>query len=559
MKRIILLLTLVLSLSVFTAQAAQDEHPGYLVKLKENTAQHMDTAAYFSDASLLSDMSDGELCEFISDELETVDDIASRHLVLKAQDEETLQLLVDMGVVEYYEENGYAELLGLIDVEENSYYNNQRWVYDAINADFAFDAGFFGNEVRVGVIDSGAYPHNDLLNNLVEGCNYLAAENTEDRLNTTDLVYHGTFVSGIIASECNSLATVGLACNAKIVPLKVTNSMTNVDIGLIVSAIYDAVDKYNCDVINLSVGVKTHYETIRAAVSHAIQNGAIVVAAAGNSSSSDYLYPAAYDQVVSVANAERVLDSETNEYSYRISRSSTHNNMVDVAAPGTGVYSLMNSAYGVSSKSGTSFSCPLVTASAALLKAVYPDLKQVDFNYYLSKSCDASYITESQNSDYWGKGMLDVKNLLLTAFKYQKDSVYVSDVYDLYGDKAFSVTNMTQQSLPDMKLAFDSSDSSKMRVFPLSVDAEITNTFNYGSLGVDLDLYPEVVTSYVCGDVNGDGEVTNRDASRLMQYLAGWDVEYSPACLDPNGDTYVTNRDASRLMQFVAGWGVELN
>ena len=67
----------------------------------------------------------------------------------------------------------------------------------------------------------------------------------------------------------------------------------------------------------------------------------------------------------------------------------------------------------------------------------------------------------------------------------------------------------------------------------------------------------------IFGDINGDGEVTNRDAAALMQYLAGWsneeiivpddaDIKY-----DINGDGKLTNRDAARIMQYVAGWDVE--
>lgn len=64
---------------------------------------------------------------------------------------------------------------------------------------------------------------------------------------------------------------------------------------------------------------------------------------------------------------------------------------------------------------------------------------------------------------------------------------------------------------------------------------------------------------YTPGDINGDGRVNNRDAARLMQYLAGWDVEYVAAALDVNGDGRINNRDAARLMQYLAGWDVEIH
>ena len=64
--------------------------------------------------------------------------------------------------------------------------------------------------------------------------------------------------------------------------------------------------------------------------------------------------------------------------------------------------------------------------------------------------------------------------------------------------------------------------------------------------------------TYIPGDITGDGKVNNRDAARLMQYLAGWDIEYVETALDVNGDGKVNNRDAARLMQYLAGWDVEI-
>ncbi len=63
--------------------------------------------------------------------------------------------------------------------------------------------------------------------------------------------------------------------------------------------------------------------------------------------------------------------------------------------------------------------------------------------------------------------------------------------------------------------------------------------------------------NYLHGDINGDRTVNNRDAARLMQHIAGWDVEVVQAVLDVNGDGTVNNRDAARIMQYLAGWDVE--
>lgn len=66
------------------------------------------------------------------------------------------------------------------------------------------------------------------------------------------------------------------------------------------------------------------------------------------------------------------------------------------------------------------------------------------------------------------------------------------------------------------------------------------------------------VVEYTPGDTNGDGKINNRDAARILQYLAGWDVECNMAALDVNGDGKINNRDAARLLQYLAGWNVEI-
>ncbi len=64
--------------------------------------------------------------------------------------------------------------------------------------------------------------------------------------------------------------------------------------------------------------------------------------------------------------------------------------------------------------------------------------------------------------------------------------------------------------------------------------------------------------NYIPGDINGDGVVNTKDTTRLMRYLAGWDVEVNEYALDVNGDGVVNTKDTTRLMQYLAGWNVEI-
>ena len=82
--------------------------------------------------------------------------------------------------------------------------------------------------------------------------------------------------------------------------------------------------------------------------------------------------------------------------------------------------------------------------------------------------------------------------------------------------------------------------------------------YNIDEENISLNIQNGKVTiiDYVPGDINGDGELNNKDVTRLMQYFAGWDVEVNEATLDVNGDGSLNNKDTSRLMQYLAGWDV---
>ncbi len=64
--------------------------------------------------------------------------------------------------------------------------------------------------------------------------------------------------------------------------------------------------------------------------------------------------------------------------------------------------------------------------------------------------------------------------------------------------------------------------------------------------------------NYIPGDINGDGVVNTKDTTRLMRYLANWDVEVNDAALDVNGDGVVNTKDTTRLMRYLAGWDVQI-
>lgn len=70
------------------------------------------------------------------------------------------------------------------------------------------------------------------------------------------------------------------------------------------------------------------------------------------------------------------------------------------------------------------------------------------------------------------------------------------------------------------------------------------------------ELEREHISGHVPGDISGDGEVNNKDLTRLFRYLSGYDVEVNEAALDITGDGEVNNKDLTRLFRFLSGYDV---
>lgn len=66
-------------------------------------------------------------------------------------------------------------------------------------------------------------------------------------------------------------------------------------------------------------------------------------------------------------------------------------------------------------------------------------------------------------------------------------------------------------------------------------------------------------TTIKAGDINGDGNVNNKDLTRLLKYIAGENVEVVRQTLDTNGDGNINNKDLTRLLRYLAGDNVEIH
>jgi hypothetical protein len=67
-----------------------------------------------------------------------------------------------------------------------------------------------------------------------------------------------------------------------------------------------------------------------------------------------------------------------------------------------------------------------------------------------------------------------------------------------------------------------------------------------------------LVKDYVRGDTNGDGIVSMKDVTRLVNYLNDNTVAVIDKSLDVNGDGIVTIKDVTRLTEYLEDSTVEI-
>jgi subtilisin family serine protease len=169
---------------------------------------------------------------------------------------------------------------------------------------------------------------------------------------------HGTMTSGVVHL---------VAPNAKILPLKAFSSNGTGYLSNIVAALYYAV-QHNANAVNMSFDLSTPSPALSQAVSHAYHANVVLVAAAGNESTSARVYPAALNgYVMGVAS--------TTDWDTRSSFSNYGSADVWIGAPGEYVISTFPGG-GYAAASGTSFSSPLAAGTAALLLNAKSGLNQ---------------------------------------------------------------------------------------------------------------------------------------------------------------------------------------
>lgn len=177
---------------------------------------------------------------------------------------------------------------------------------------------------------------------------------------------HGTATSSVIMSTVGAAVVTGVAPKVELMPLRVTKSVVLFNFNKLAKAIYHAVDK-GAHVISISLGGPYPSRALERAVAHAVANGVVVCAAAGNVWPF-VVFPARLDQVIGVG-ACNCQDG--------VWKKSARGGGVDLCAPGEGVWrAQMNGTPGQPDPKtgmgyGTSFAVANVAGACALWLAYH--------------------------------------------------------------------------------------------------------------------------------------------------------------------------------------------
>lgn len=337
-------------------------------------------------------------------------------------------------------------------VPNDTFYNHQ-WYMDYIKAPEAWVKlqTTSTRDVVVAIVDAGAdFSHPDLQGALwtnpdenangkdddndglvddIHGWNYVT-DSPDTRPVDNGVIIdngaweHGTAIASLVAGRGNNdIGMAGVAWKAKIMPLVILGSDGSGATDRLAKAIRYAVD-HRADIINLSLEGDSEDPDVSQAIKEATAKGVLVVVAAGNGDGEGNnldlqpLYPSCH---TGAAGQGMLVVSAIQEDGSR-NPSSNYGSCVSLAAPGADILAARPtyeadgnrkdvSGYGV--WSGTSMAAPLVSGSAAMLKAQHPGWTGEQLAQRLLATVQPFVKSIDQQS--MGQGVLDVASALAPA------------------------------------------------------------------------------------------------------------------------------------------------
>lgn len=333
----------------------------------------------------------------------------------------------------------YAEPRFLYDIlyTPNDPFMNFQWYLDTLKAEMAWDHEKGDSSVVIGIIDTGtSFAHEELnaqvARNFADpidgidndgdgfvdnyrgwdfgGSSYWAPpDNDPTFVGNAPGMDHGVLVTGAACAEPdNGVGIAGAGYYSHFLPLKAAVDQS-ISISFGMEAIVYAAD-HDVDILNLSWGSGSYSQMGEDIMTYAsVNKGVLLVAAAGNRHQNTFVFPASYPHVMSVA-ATQVNDHVWDNGN---GTGTSYNYLVDISAPGANIMTTAGPTTYWGGATGTSMSAPLVCAGAALVRAHYPQMNNLQAGEVVRVTAKDIYpLNGPYLEDRIGRGRLDLHNAL---------------------------------------------------------------------------------------------------------------------------------------------------
>ena len=315
----------------------------------------------------------------------------------------------------------------------NDPYLSKQWYLDAWGTDTGYGANVYeawekvqaltsktsqSASVTVAVLDTGVLSTHEDLSANIDLAHAKDIYNNKASGTISDSNGHGTHVCGIVSATANNgVGIAGVSYNACVLPLDIFNDSTGkTNTGVVVKAysylqsLMTSGELSDLHVINLSLGGYSAESDDDIALHNMITTfrsdyNVLTVCAGGNGNTAhtsprtDRILPGDYDECLCVT----ALTKTGGNVVY-----SDYNEWKDISAPGLSIYSTNNTAsVPYRYMSGTSMATPIVSAVAALLWVVNPNLSVDEAVCALTTTTHAVTQDSNYHATSGSKGAID--------------------------------------------------------------------------------------------------------------------------------------------------------